>query len=295
MSINYGSRIVAEVAVRHLSGAKGIGINQLRFSIAFNVPAWPEQDLSNIECRNFRARVLVAPPGNVPLVLGWAVPEALLTLTPSKYSNEQALLFDLDLADEQLHAIEELRSGADLQFEIEISGDATGPQGIQRLFEKIPYQVNVSAWCNVLRQLGFADILVVGVELPHVHHSSPLAKVTQTIRRAHDSLHQGLYEIAVAQCRHAIEALQAGEGEKKAVIASVEKFQTARAKMSKLDRERFIGEAVRHYTHLAHHLGDDGDFASFSRSEATAVIALTISALATAIRREKLEAISSSE
>jgi hypothetical protein len=241
-------------------------------------------------CENIRARILVARPGAVPLALGWAIPEAVVSLRPTIYSARSPLLFDLDLTSAQLHAIEELRSGGDLQFEVQFSGDAQGPNGATQVHDRISHRANMSDWGHVLRELGYADILVVGVELPSVEASSPLFGVTQCIRRAYDCLHKGLYDVAVGQCRQAFEALYMIEGVQKLATESVERFKTKKAAMSKTERERFMAEAVRHYTHLAHH-PDEGAMVEFSRADATTVLALTIAALSNAVRREKMKSL----
>lgn len=288
MSLSYSSQIVAEVAVVHISGCKGIGNYQLRFSFLFQVPSWPEVQEIPTRCSNLRARVLVARPGSNPQVLGWAIPEAVVTLMPLAHGTETRLLFDLDLSSEQLHSIEDLRSGGELHFEIRVSGDAIGPIGILSVYDVIQKRMNQSEWSGVLRDLGHSEILVAGIELPNVPSQSALSGVVQSIRRAYDSLHQGQYDVSVAQCRHAMDALYALDDIQKLAADSAEKFKSKKQSMSKLDRERFMGEAVRHYTHLAHHIDEEGQMASFSRADATTTLALTIAAVSNAVRREKI-------
>ncbi len=290
MSLNYFSRVVSDVAIRHISGCKGIGIHQLRFSVEFQLPAWTEVQEVQTVCENIRARIFVARPGGVPVALGWAIPEAVVSLRPTIYSGRSMLLFDLDLTSAQLHAIEELRSGGDLQFEVNFTGDAQGPQGSTQVHDQVSYRVNVGDWSHFLRDLGYSDILVVGVELPLVDAGSPLLGVAQCIRRAYDCLHKGLYDVAVGQCRQAFEALYLIEGAQKLATESVERFKTKKAAMSKTERERFMAEAARHYTHLAHH-PDEGVIVEFSRTDATTVLALTIAALSSAVRREKMKSL----
>jgi hypothetical protein len=288
MSLTYFSRNVSDVAIRHVSGCKGVGIHQLRFSVEFQLPAWTEaQDIPTV-CGNIRARILVARPGASPLALGWAIPESVVSLRPTIYSGQSQLLFDLDLTNAQLHAIEELRSGRDLQFDLQVTGDAQGPQGYTQIYDRISHRVDISDWSQVLRDIGHSDILVVGVELPTVEASSPLSAVSQCIRRAHDCLHKGLYDVAVGQCRQAFESLYMIEGIQKLATESVERFKTKKSGMSKIERERFMAEAVRHYTHLAHH-PDEGVVVEFGLGEATTVLALTIAALAGAVRREEMK------
>jgi hypothetical protein len=290
MSLTYFSRIVSDVAIRHISGCKGVGIHLLRLSVEFQLQAWTEVQERPTVCENIRARILVARPGAAPVALGWAIPESVVSLRPTIYSGRSQLLFDLDLTGAQLHAIEELRSGGDLQFDVQFTGDAQGPQGNAQVHDRISYRVNISEWSHVLRDLGYSDILVVGAELPLVDAGSPLLGVSQCIRRAYDYLHKGLYDVAVGQCRQAFEALYSIEGAQKLANESVERFKSKKASMSKTERERFMAEAVRHYTHLAHH-PDDGVMVEFSRADATTVLALTIAALSSAVRREKMKSL----
>ncbi len=290
MSLTYFSRTVSDIAIRHLSGCKGVGIHLLRLSVEFQLPAWTEIQERSTVCESIRARILVARPGAAPVALGWAIPESVVSLRPTIYSGRSQILFDLDLTSAQLHAIEELRSGGDLQFDVHFTGDAIGPQGSIQVHDRISYRVNISDWSHVLRDLGYSDILIVGAELPLVDADSPLLGVSQCIRRAYDCLHKGLYDVAVGQCRQAFEALYSIEGAQKLANESVERFKTKKNSMSKTERERFMVEAVRHYTHLAHH-PDEGAIVEFSRADATTVLALTIAALSNAVRREKMKSL----
>lgn len=290
MSLNYMSRVLADLAIRGISGRAGIGCFQLRFSIEFTIPAWPEEsDAGAVACENFRARVLAGRAGSEVMTLGWAVPEALLSLKPTKYSSKEGLLFDLDLSPQQIYSLEELRAGGDLQFELQISCQAKGALGSYPAVETIQRLVTLSDWSVVLRQLRYSDTLVIGLEIPLVEIGSTLANAVDCIRRAHECLHHGQYDVVVAQCRLALDGLNVAGSGRSMSSASVEKFRGGeKAKMSKLERELLMGEAVRHYTHLAHHVGLDGAPVSFSRSDASTVLALTSATIASAVSRERV-------
>jgi hypothetical protein len=290
MSLNYMSRILADLAIRGISGRAGIGCFQLRFSIEFTVPAWPEEsDAGMVTCENFRARVLAGRARSDVMTLGWAVPESLLSLQPRKYSSKEALLFDLDLSPQQFFSLEELRAGDDLQFELQVSGQAKGALGTYPAVDTIQRLVTLSDWSVVLRQLRYSDTLVIGLEIPLVEVDSTLANAVDCIRRAHECLHHGQYDVVVAQCRLALDGLQAVGSGRSMSSASVEKFKGGeKAKMTKLERELLMGEAVRHYTHLAHHVGLDGAPVSFGRRDALTVLTLTSAAIASAVSRERV-------
>lgn len=203
------------------------------------------------------------------------------------------LLFDLDLDPNQMFALESIRGGDSFEFELQFSGISKGAQGPLTVYDSIIKQVSVSDWSFVLRQLGFADILVVGLELPQDEQGSALVNAVNCIRRANECMHRGQYDVAIAQCRQALDSAHAAGDGRDLALASLEKFKRGdKTKMSKLERELLVGEALRHYTHLAHHIDSDGAPVSFGRTDAISTLALTTSAVASAINRKKAQAIS---
>lgn len=291
MSLNHGSRIIANPKVQHVSGRKGIGIYQLRFSIEFGVPNWPEEQNTAV-LRNVRLRILAGAERGDLQFLGMAEAEASLTIQPNQHSQQPSLLFDLNLTPQQMFALEEVRNGADLHFTINLFGETVGIHGTLPAHDDIHHRVTLSDWARVLRELNYADILVVGVTLPQVMQDSKVYPAVTFIRQANEDLHCGRYDAVVNRCRLALDSLHAAMAEKDMVNAAVEKFKTKRKTMTKLERELLIGEAVRHYTQPAHHVDDDdGNPEWYSRSDALMILGFAAAAVCSAVSRAAAPAV----
>lgn len=291
MSLNHGSRIIANPKVQHVSGRKGIGIYQLRISIEFEIPNWPNEPNTAI-LRNMRSRMLAGPERGDPQLLGTAEAEASLTIQPNQHSQRLGLLFELNLTPQQLFALEEIRNGAGLYFTVHLFGETVGIHGTLPAHDDIHHHVTLSDWARVLRELEYADILVVGVTLPQVMQDSKVYQAVTLIRLANEDLHYGRYDAVVNRCRLALDSLHAAMTEKDIVNAAVDKFKTKRKTMTKLERELLIGEAVRHYTQLAHHVDDDdGNPEWYSRSDALMILGFAAAAVCSAASRAAAPAV----
>src|SRR5690554_4950224 len=105
------------------------------------------------------------------------------------------------------------------------------------------FAVNVSDWGRILKEAGFADLLLVGVHLP-AKHESYARPVVELVRRAHEQLVLGHYPAAVADCRLAIESLwksanlTASARDARKRLVNVD----GQLSMSKRDRELALGE-----------------------------------------------------
>jgi hypothetical protein len=273
--------------VQQLNGNPGIGLYQIRFSIELSMPGWNNDDARGVLLTDVRARVLVGAKRDRMILLGMAHPEISLALRPATYSDKTSILFDLDLSPGQLFELEALRGGGDLHFELQIMGQVFGPNGVYPAHDKISKQVTLSDWRNVLGALGYADILVLGFEIPNGKESAPAAAAAQCLRQAQEDLLRGRYDSVVAQCRLALEGIQTAFGEASECAASATKYANGkdRKSMTKVERARFISEAVRHFAHLAHHPNSDGFQETFCRADAQAILACTVASIDSALSR----------
>jgi hypothetical protein len=288
LSLSHGSRIIADTKVQSVSGRKGIGTYQLRFSVELVVPAWPNEP-NTATLRNMRSRIFAGAGRGDVQYLGIAEAEAPLAIQPTQYSQQQGLLFDLDLTPQQLFALEEIRNGGDLYFVLHLMGETQGMHGALPAHDDIHYHVTLSDWARVLRELDYDDILVVGVVLPQVGPDSKVLQAVTLIRQAHGDLHFGRYDAVVNRCRHALDSIHIALGEKDAVNVAVEKFKNQRRMMTKLERELLIGEVARHYTQLAHHVDGQGEPEWYSRSDALFLLGFAAAAVCSAVNREEAQ------
>jgi hypothetical protein len=108
--------------------------------------------------------------------------------------------------------------------------------------------------------------------------------------RARDQMLQGHFDTVVSLARSVLESLTTVSGEQEAIGAAMEKFRAkgdVRKSMTKKERALVVQEAVRNYTHLAHHVADgSGAPEWYSRSDATFVLTLASAAFVEAATRQ---------
>jgi hypothetical protein len=289
LSLTYNSRIIADARIVNISGRQGIGSYQLRFSVELSGPAWSDVHEVGAATLTDLCADIFAGTDRVNLkFLGHAEPEIAITIEPTQNSYKNTLLFDLNLNGQQLFALEEIRNGHDLFCRFVLKGKTQGKLGASNTQEEIQYDINVSVWARVLRDLGYADIFIVGVELPIDDVGGKLQPAITLIRHAHADLLGGRYDDVIVKCRKALDSVHATLEEKDKVIAAVDHFvKGSRKGMTKIEREFLIGEATRHYTHLAHHVDGNGAPEWYSRSDALFLLTLAAGLISSAIGRLK--------
>lgn len=275
LSLTYNSRIIADTQVQGVTGLRGIGCYQLRFCVDFNLPNWGPHD-ETIVLSGLRAEIAVGANPTEFKLLGHAMPETPLSLQTKACPQRQPMLFLLDLSEQQLFGLESVRNGGDLYFRVTISGEARGSKDGQWAREELRHEVTLSNWSRVLRDLGYADLLVIGVELPKAELGHRLRAAVELVRQAHRDLIAGRYDSVIARCRQALESIRSVLGQKESIEGALDKFcKGPRKTMTKHERELLVGEAARHYAHLAHHVDQAGEQQWYSRGDANFLLAIT--------------------
>jgi HEPN domain-containing protein len=278
LSLNHGSQIIADVQVRGLSGSAGIGIYQLRFSLLLLViPASiPGQQL---QLNNLRAKVFAGSESGPRKLLGLALPEAVLTFVQLTHPQEERFLLDLPISTEQLDALDQMRGGGGLRFELVLQGETRGPHGILRADDTVVWHASLSTWMPVLDELGLKESVLVAVEIPK-HGANGFGRAAvEALRKAKRDLIAGDYEMVVSRCRLALESITAESGEGGKNTARQEGLVKTKRLMSKRERLMEVAEALRHYTHPAHHVDKEGQMEWYSRADATFAISVAAAAV----------------
>ena len=96
------------------------------------------------------------------------------------------------------------------------------------------------------------------------------------------------YDRTVGACRLAIDSVDAALGNAGQVEQAFQAFQTGRTQMNKRQRALLVSGAVRHYTHLGHHLNAAAQLEVFSRQDAQFILAATAAVLWDAVGELKL-------
>jgi hypothetical protein len=289
LSLNHQSQIVAEAQIGSLTGHDGIGVYLLSFSVLLSIPAWHGPHPCAV-LRNLRAKVFVGGEQGPKKFLGVSFPEAVLTFRQASYAQQERFLLDLVLSPEQLSSLEEIRAGGGLRFELVFQGETEGEYGTLRADETVIWNANLSVWSAVLGQLNLTDIVVIGVELPRPSAAGVGRTAFDTLRRAKQDLIAGDYQSVVSRCRIALESIKNELGDVEKTAASLDQFVRQRRSMSKKERQLVLTEALRHYTHPAHHVDDDGQQEWYSRADATFVLSITAATIATELKESDLSA-----
>lgn len=284
--MNYDNLIVSNDSFDSLHGQPALAGYRLRLGIGFNATNGSPQHVG-VEIVNLRAAVRCKGPATPYLHVGTALPETPVHLRCVSNSSPNTVLFELDLSPLQLAAMERARAGGELSFSIILIGEGVRGEDRVACRQELTHTSNLSEWGRVLKEIGFADMIVFGIPVPQGVNSDRLKAAAERLSRAHDDYVHGRWEEVVAKCRLVIEAIWAAQGLQESAVNAVKKYtSTERRKMTRAERAMFIQEALRHFAHPAHHVEDDGRSDGFSDTDAAFALGLASASLAEAAARE---------
>lgn len=276
MSITHNSNIVVNLAPGGVSAwPGGMGVHRLRFSVQYRTPPRKETFIA----RNFRALVTVSRTHEGGAYLGMAWPECVWSIRTGQIVSDAALLFELGLTSEQIALIEDLRTGGDLVFNLHFLCEVKFGDDVVRGDDDVRFYVNRSAWIACIKQFGLDRVVLLEVDLPT--EEGELKTAVSLLKRAREELDAGNYDGVVRQCRRAIESVQKALQLKTEIRAALETFSRGdRKKMTKKARALVVNEAALHYSHLAHHVDDNGKTFDYGRRDASFMLALASAVVA---------------
>jgi hypothetical protein len=190
----------------------------------------------------------------------------------------------LDLADEQLIALERARGRGDVVLRLDIRVTLLAVQGVHPVAqEQLTYRISAGRWLELLDQVGSEVGVLIRVPSPLTETSlepapaatgkdlASLAQATLRLRQARAELRDGQWEHSVATCRRVLENL--------ALLMEMPKagplFATKPDDRTQAERRAAIYHDVKSLASAAHH--DDETTLGFSwgRADAEAVLAMT--------------------
>jgi hypothetical protein len=291
MSISDGLMEVADMRIPNLNGTPGIGFHRLQFSLEIQLRATRGRIVQLGDLTAFAYAATSQAASTKPLAR--AVAETSWWTHTTEDARREFLSLYIDLTSEQLEALEQMRGGGPLWFQFDLRVLVRSEaQGTQRGFEKLGFEATLSDWARVLGQLGYLELLVVAIEMP-VGVPQEFRNAVEQLRAAHQDLIAGRYDATVGRCRIAMDAMEAVVGYESAIADVRQAFasKSDRADMTKRSRADLVRLAVRHYTHLAHHVDGAGAPESFSRQDALFILSAASGTLldATAERRKRVK------
>lgn len=269
-------RIIVDFEVKSLHGSPALGASVLKFSVEYSMPAY-END--NVFFHKTLAKVYV---GKESAFLGIATPEQPKTFKPHINPQKGSLLYEIILSKESLEEIEKLRAGKNIDFRLDISGEYHDDYNQLCTLESIRFKSNQNEWIEVLKSTGFKWSVIF--ELPmDVDPTDDVKTALAVIEKAEEHLYYGKYDDVVAKCRIALDSIISNWGKIDSVRSSV---KTNKKGMTKQQRFFHVVDQIIHLTHLAHHPDENGEYISFTRSEAVFVLGSTISAISSYVENK---------
>ncbi|TGP40561.1 hypothetical protein EN871_27770 [bacterium M00.F.Ca.ET.228.01.1.1] len=274
MSLTVHQYTMADVRTTGVFGERGLGTHTLKFSTTFDIANQHPDHPAGMFIDSLRANVWLQSANRRRLLLGPAEFEQPLIIRRLNHAMSQPSLLRLMLSDRQLLALEELRGGGGLVFEVEIIGLAHAPNDTYPVADSVRVEVNLSNWVKVLESLGVADSFVVGVEAP-LDAPPQMAHAIEYLKKARYALAAGEYEQTVSFSRLSLDSLKKASPMLEQLSESVRGGKSQ--DFSKSQRAAALYNVVRNYTNLGHHLDAAGQPVLFSRRDAVMVLTTTAS------------------
>lgn len=263
---------IVDFKINSVHGAPALGAYQLKFSLDY---AMPNHDEELAYFHNTLAKVYVGPNSTY---LGKATPEVPKTYRPNLHPQNGAILYEILLTANSLDEIEKIRTGGDLDFKLDISGEYY--DGYNRLCNtvSVTFKANQKSWIDTLKNMKHKSSVIF--ELPmDTNENANINTALEAIEKAKEHLYYGNYDDVIAKCRISLESIISSWGE----ISALRKASMDKANRKEMSKElRFFNiiDQICHFTHLAHHPDVNNEYISFTRSEAVFILGATITAIA---------------
>jgi hypothetical protein len=277
----------------------------LAFNIKIDTAAWT-QSQQGVSIESWSVNVSCVSKGGALKLLGRGSPMYPQVIKTFAFPNDASTQLMVTLTAEQFALLEVARSGGNLSFKLDIrchcsgnvgSDPEPGPDHFNRTFgtwtpEKIvcnailDYEVPIEEWQKVLNELDFLDLMVFSISFSSKLAPANLQAAQRMLRQAQDHFLHGRYEEVVSLSRKVMESVRDALGQKPTIDAALQKFKDNKEAMTKAERSLMVQEAVRHYSHPAHHVDKaTGSPEWYSRDDAMFVLATSSAVFAEALAR----------
>jgi len=255
--------------VKQVQGQRGLGFYRLIFIVMLNLE-------TSDSVMGDRLTSMVAEVNAGGRAVGRANPTpSQLPIMPANYAQERQVNLELELDRARLEAIENVRNGADLTFNITLYSTLADQTGQPRqTTAQAAYTANQSTWIAVLAQMEYQKVMLLELPVPDAQQSPELAAAAATLAQAQQAMSRGDYRQAVGLCRDIMDQVNQALSDDD----NLEEFANLRQK-SKADRVRLLRRALRVFTHPAHHPNDAEKQFDWNRIDAASTISIVAALL----------------
>lgn len=277
MGISWNNRTIADARLTGVHGGRLAGGYALRLGVEFDVLNWNEADPL--------PQVLMAPArvwlhGQAGLSLGLAYPETIQPFTVSQHAGKRGVLFDLQLTQQAMEALERLRNGQGVSLAIKLQAEVRRGPEIQIAWEDLTGTFNISQWIAALDQAGYGRTLLFEVPIPS--EPAGLGIAMELLETARGFLASGHYPEVVSKCRMVLESLTQELDEGPAIKAARDAQKQDR---TALQRELMMRQAAIDFAHLAHHPTGISLDEAFDRNAAQMMLGTAAALVSSAMSR----------
>jgi hypothetical protein len=260
VGITISSYVVANAGINRVHLRALLGAYELVFPI--DVAPTPLRDRAWwLSPQSMRVKVRCG----VERELGIARPDRTEPVQQNSGAYPRTVWLTLPIQPHQLAVLEDERNGRDIDFVLALLGEGGDGAEVREGFQsELKIAIPRSQWIEQLRSAGALDIILLEIPMPVGSLSQMQAAVAKHLRQAQSHFIDGNYTDCVGACRLALD--QSG-----VTATALNLLGPGRSTMTKSDRGQAMLAAVRHFSHLAHHIGPD----TYSRSDAKLVLQIT--------------------
>lgn len=212
MALDCQGYTIAELRPHGVQGEKNLGRHiRLGFNVEMNIIATPPENRGSsaapsstpapISLHSISGRIS-AQTTKPPIALGHLYTDSPAWVNTYTREHREYLTMYVDLAPDQIEALEEYRGGAGLSFLLNIMALTKRQEDVDMKAEQIVFTVNQSAWIDVLKQVGYGDFLLF--EIPALPKATTETDYLDCLKEARQHLWFGQYDDAVEDCRKAL-------------------------------------------------------------------------------------------
>ncbi|MGE3333419.1 MAG: hypothetical protein AB7I36_07240 [Rhodospirillaceae bacterium] len=260
-----------------------IGAYQLTFIAEISLRNTKEDYEATAEIHG--ARVSLKGIGGVAHLLGMARPETPFRIRLFEFSHSEQVVLSMSVSGQQIAAIEAMRNGGDLDFELIVTGNGSAEHGPCSVHDQWIFHISRSEWIEKLNKSGAINIELFEVPIPIGPKTPQARQIFEHVDKARRHLAEAGFSDCVAECRLAVQELGV-EWTQEATWSDgvLKKMAVGDRGTSKKERELAVFASVRSYAHLPHHSASEGGTSDYTRADAIFVLSLTIALTARVFR-----------
>jgi hypothetical protein len=254
--------------VKQMQGQRGLGFWRLTFLTVLNV----ETGDSVMGERLNTIQTDIAAGGRT---LGRAKAQPhQLPIVPANYAQERQINFELDLDRARLEAIENVRNGGDITFNITFFPTLVDQSGqLRQTTSQAAFVANQSTWATVLEQMDYRKTMLLELPVPDGAQFPELAAAARSLAQAQQAMARGDHREAVGLCRDVLEDMMLALKDDDIIDF------TGTKEMDKAKRLRLLRRAARVFTHPARHKDEVAVAFEWNRVDAASTITLVAALL----------------